>query len=44
VRPLRPHRDRITAKFEGAETADFVDLPAESSALVCSNGNCNVAK
>jgi hypothetical protein len=44
VRPLRPHRDRITAKFEGAETADFVDLPAESSALVCSNGNCNAAK
>ncbi len=41
VRPLRPHKDRITATFEGAETADFVDLPAEATALVCSNGNCN---
>lgn len=41
VRPLRPHRDRITATFEGAESADFVDLPAATTALVCSNGNCN---
>lgn len=40
VRPLRPHKDRITATFEGAESADFVDLPAEATALVCSNGNC----
>lgn len=40
VRPLRPHKDRITAKFEGAETADFVDLPAEATARVCSNGTC----
>ena len=41
VRPLRPHRDRLTARFEGAESASFVDLPAVTSALVCSNGNCN---
>ena len=40
VRPLRPHKDRITARFEGAETVDFVDLPAEATALVCSNGTC----
>jgi glyoxylase-like metal-dependent hydrolase (beta-lactamase superfamily II) len=44
VRPLRPHRDRITARFEGAESAEFVDLPASTTALVCSNGNCNAAK
>ncbi|MFO1328473.1 MAG: MBL fold metallo-hydrolase [Rubrivivax sp.] len=41
VRPLRPHRDHLTATFEGAESADFVDLPASTTALVCSNGNCN---
>jgi glyoxylase-like metal-dependent hydrolase (beta-lactamase superfamily II) len=41
VRPLRPHRDRITATFEGSESAGFVDLPAVTSAQVCSNGNCN---
>lgn len=40
VRPLRPHKDRITAKFEGAASADFVDLPAETTARVCSNGTC----
>lgn len=40
VRPLRPHKDRITARFEGAETMDFVDLPAEATAPVCSNGTC----
>lgn len=41
VRPLRPHMDRLTATFAGAQRADFVDLPAEATALVCSNGNCN---
>ncbi len=41
VRPLRPHKDRLTARFEGAETEAFVDLPAEATARVCSNGNCN---
>lgn len=41
VRPLRPHKDRITATFEGAQTADFVDLPAAATARVCSNGTCN---
>lgn len=41
IRPLRPHRDHVTATFAGAESAAFVDLPAEASALVCSNGNCN---
>lgn len=41
VHPLRPHKDRLTASFEGAESADFVDLPAATTALVCSNGNCN---
>jgi glyoxylase-like metal-dependent hydrolase (beta-lactamase superfamily II) len=41
VRPLRPHKDRISATFEGAETTEFVDLPAQTKALVCSNGNCN---
>lgn len=41
VRPLRPHTDRLVATFDGAQDADFVDLPAQTSALVCSNGNCN---
>lgn len=40
VRPLRPHRDQLTARFAGAQDGSFVDLPAETSALVCSNGNC----
>jgi glyoxylase-like metal-dependent hydrolase (beta-lactamase superfamily II) len=40
VNPLRPHKDTLTASFAGAESADFVDLPAETAALVCSNGNC----
>jgi len=44
VHPLRPHRDRITATFEGAESADFIDLPAGTTAMVCSNGNCNEKK
>lgn len=38
LHPLRPHKDRVTAKFEGAESTDFVDLPAETTALACSNG------
>lgn len=41
VRPLRPHKDTLVASFEGAQDADFVDLPAQTSAQVCSNGNCN---
>jgi hypothetical protein len=41
VRPLRPHTDRLSATFEGAESAQFIDLPATTAALVCSNGNCN---
>jgi len=41
VRPLRPHRDTLKATFAGAETSAFVDLPAETSAMVCDNGNCN---
>jgi glyoxylase-like metal-dependent hydrolase (beta-lactamase superfamily II) len=42
IRPLRPHQDKVTASFAGAETAEFVDLPATSStATVCDNGNCN---
>jgi glyoxylase-like metal-dependent hydrolase (beta-lactamase superfamily II) len=40
IRPLRPHQDKVTASFEGAETSGFVDMPAEATALVCSNGNC----
>lgn len=40
VRPLRPHKDRLTAKFAGAKNASFVDLAAEVTAPVCSNGNC----
>jgi hypothetical protein len=40
VRPLRPHKDRITATFEGTESEEFVDLPAQSTALVCSDGTC----
>jgi len=40
IRPLRPHKDHVTATFAGSENAEFVDLPAEASALVCSNGNC----
>jgi glyoxylase-like metal-dependent hydrolase (beta-lactamase superfamily II) len=41
VHPLRPHRDTLTASFEGSQSADFVDLPAQASAPVCSNGSCN---
>jgi glyoxylase-like metal-dependent hydrolase (beta-lactamase superfamily II) len=41
VRPLRPHKDKLTVSFEGSANASFVDLPARSTALVCSNGNCN---
>jgi glyoxylase-like metal-dependent hydrolase (beta-lactamase superfamily II) len=41
VHPLRPHKDTLTATFEGSQSADFVDLPTETSAPVCSNGNCN---
>jgi len=40
VTPLRPHKDTVTATFEGSETTDFVDLPADTSAMVCSSGNC----
>jgi hypothetical protein len=40
VRPLRPHKDELTASFAGAQDANFVDLPAETTAQVCSNGNC----
>jgi hypothetical protein len=39
--PLRPHKDKVTVSFAGAQDSQFVDLPAESTALVCSNGNCN---
>lgn len=38
---LRTQQDRLTVSFPGASTAAFVDLPAEATALVCSNGNCN---
>ena len=41
VRPLRPHKDKLTVSFEGAANASFVELPASATALVCSNGNCN---
>jgi hypothetical protein len=41
VHPLRPHKDTLTVTFSGSQSADFVDLPAETSAQVCSNGNCN---
>lgn len=41
VRPLRPHQDTLVATLEGTQDADFVDLPAQTSARVCSNGNCN---
>lgn len=40
VRPLRPHKDKLTASFAGASSAGFVDLPAEATSLVCSNGTC----
>lgn len=40
VHPLRPHRDRLTARFEGTQTNEYVDLPAEATAQVCSNGTC----
>jgi len=40
VRPLRPHKDVLKATFAGAQNASFVDLAAETSAQVCSNGNC----
>lgn len=38
LRSLRPHKDRVTATFDGAESVDFIDLPAEASAPACSNG------
>lgn len=41
IRPLRPHKDKVTASFAGSHSTDFVDLPAEATAQVCSNGNCN---
>jgi glyoxylase-like metal-dependent hydrolase (beta-lactamase superfamily II) len=40
VHPLRPHKDRLVVSFAGANNTEFVDLPAETSATVCSNGNC----
>jgi len=40
IHPLRPHKDKVTASFAGATSAGFVDLPAETTALACSNGNC----
>jgi hypothetical protein len=41
IRPLRPHQDQVTASFAGSETAEFVDLPATTSAAtVCDSGNC----
>ena len=39
----RPFRDRVTAFFDGAETADFVDLPQQETANVC-NGGCKAAR
>lgn len=41
VRPLRPFKDRVTATFEGAKSAAYVDLPASTSAMACSNGTCD---
>jgi glyoxylase-like metal-dependent hydrolase (beta-lactamase superfamily II) len=41
IHPLRPHKDKVTASFPGAQNADFIDLPSETTALACSNGNCN---
>jgi hypothetical protein len=41
MHPLRPHQDRVVATFAGAQNGDYVDLPAETTALACSNGNCN---
>lgn len=40
IHPLRPHQDKVVASFAGAKTPDFVDLPAQATALACSNGNC----
>ena len=40
IRPLRPHQDNVTASFAGAQSAGFVDLPTETAAMACSNGNC----
>ena len=40
IRPLRPHKDNVTASFAGAQSAGFVDLPTETAAMACSNGNC----
>lgn len=44
MRSLRPHKDRLTATFEGATTAEFVDLPASTTALVCGNRNCEAGQ
>lgn len=41
VGSLRAQQDRLTVSFSGGSTAGFVDLPAEATSLVCSNGNCN---
>jgi hypothetical protein len=40
IHPLRPHKDNVTASFAGAQSAGFVDLPTETAAMACSNGNC----
>ena len=40
VHPLRPHKDELTASFAGSQNTEFVDLAAETTAQVCSNGNC----
>jgi len=41
IRPLRPFKDTVTASFAGAQSDDFVDLPADTeAATVCSEGTC----
>jgi glyoxylase-like metal-dependent hydrolase (beta-lactamase superfamily II) len=42
IHPLRPFKDTVTASFAGAQSDDFVDLPAATpvAATVCSNGTC----
>jgi glyoxylase-like metal-dependent hydrolase (beta-lactamase superfamily II) len=39
----RPFRDKVTAFFDGAESADFVDLPHQDTAAVCASG-CKAAR
>jgi glyoxylase-like metal-dependent hydrolase (beta-lactamase superfamily II) len=41
---LRPHKDRVTAAFSGAEGGGFIELPAQVTARVCGHHHCKDKK